>query len=143
MSDAPSTPTYVYYDGWCSACIKTAKLFTKIDKRRGLLECVDIRNPDDERLSLINLDPEILTTSLHTRLPDGTVHAGPEAIRQAFAALGRKRSVSWTALPIIRPIVDFCYRVFARNRLKWFATHQCTEGSCKINLQCRDADSTN
>ncbi len=133
MSDAPSTPTYVYYDGWCSACIKTANLFTKLDKQRGLLECVNIREQDDQRLKLVDLDAQTLTTSLHTRLPDGTVHAGPEAIRQAFEALGRKRSASWTALPIIRPIVDFCYRVFARNRLKWFATHQCKDGSCKVN----------
>jgi predicted DCC family thiol-disulfide oxidoreductase YuxK len=135
MSDAPSTPTYVYYDGWCSACIKSVNLFTKLDKDRGRLQCVDIRNYDDERLTLINLDPETLTTSLHTRLPDGTVHAGPEAIRHAFDALGHKHSASWTALPIIRPIVDFCYRIFARNRLKWFATHQCKEETCGIDHQ--------
>ncbi len=133
MSDAPSTPTYVYYDGWCNACIKSANLFTKLDKQRGLLECVDIRQPDDHRLKLVDLDAQTLATSLHTRTPDGTVHAGPEAIRQAFTIMGRKHSASWTALPIIRPIVDFCYRIFARNRLKWFATHQCKDGTCKID----------
>ena len=133
MSDAPSTPTYVYFDGWCNACIKSANLFTKLDKQRGLLECVDIRQPDDHRLKLVNFYAQTPTTSLYTRLPNGTVHAGPEAIRRAFNAVGRRHSASWTALPIIRPIVDFCYRIFAHNRLKWFANHQCKDGTCKID----------
>ncbi|MFK7760128.1 MAG: thiol-disulfide oxidoreductase DCC family protein [Phycisphaerales bacterium] len=122
-------PTYVYYDGWCSACIKSAKLFTKLDSGRSLVVCIDLRS-DDDRIALTNLDQHTLASSLHTLTPDGTLHAGPEAIRQAFAQLGKRRATSWTRLPIIKPIVDLCYRIFAKNRLRWFATHQCTIESC-------------
>lgn len=125
-------PTLIYYDGWCSACIKSANLFTKLDKGRGLLICIDIRS-DDPHLSLAGTDPATLATSLHLRTPDATLYAGPEAIRRAFTVLGRKHSASWTDLPIIRPIVDLCYRIFARNRLRWFANHKCESGSCKVD----------
>lgn len=135
MDESTTHPTYVYYDGWCNACIKSTKLFTKLDKGRSILECVDFRKADDPRLALAGIDPATFATSLHTRTPDGTLHSGPEAIRQAFSVLGRKHSAAWTALPIIRPIVDACYRAFARNRLKWFATHECKEETCRIDHQ--------
>ena len=122
--------TYVYYDGWCRACIKSADLFVKLDKSRGILECVDIRNENDPRIKLLDIDHSALTTSLHTRTPDGNVFSAPEAIRRAFSAVGKQRSASWTGLPIIRPIVDYCYGIFARNRLRWFATHECKDGAC-------------
>lgn len=128
-------PTLVYYDGWCNACIKSANLFAKLDKNRGILECVNFRNSDDPRLKIINLDQSHLAASLHTRTPDGSIHSGPEAIRQAFTVLGRRHSASWTALPIIKPIVDCCYRIFARNRLRWFANHNCKDSTCTIEPQ--------
>ena len=139
-----TTLTYIYYDGWCSACIKSAKLFTRLDKGRGHVACVDFRS-DDPRVDLAGVPTEQLATSIHTRTPDATLHSGPEALRQAFTILGHRSSASWTKLPIIRPIVNFCYDAFARNRLKWFATHQCKEGkegTCKIDLRSSDAKST-
>jgi len=126
------TPTHIYYDGWCSACTKSAELFTRLDKGRGLVVCIDFRS-DTQHMETVDIDPTALAASLHTQTPDGVVLSGPEAIRHAFTMLGHRHSTSWTALPIIRPIVDACYRVFARNRLRWFANHQCKDGSCTIN----------
>jgi predicted DCC family thiol-disulfide oxidoreductase YuxK len=123
----------LYYDGWCDACIKSTNLFTKLDNSRGLIICIDLRS-DDPRVQLAGVDPATLASSLHLRTPDGALFAGPEAIRQAFKILGRPRSASWTALPIIRPMFDYCYKVFARNRLRWFANHHCESGSCKLDL---------
>ncbi|MBO6514764.1 MAG: DUF393 domain-containing protein, partial [Phycisphaerales bacterium] len=57
------------------------------------------------------------------------------AIRSVFTILGKHRRAAWTGLPIIRPIVNWCYRIFARNRLRWFRNHQCESGSCAINPQ--------
>ncbi|MGJ8637375.1 MAG: thiol-disulfide oxidoreductase DCC family protein [Phycisphaerales bacterium] len=142
QTEHTSQPTLVYYDGWCSACIKSASLFTKLDKNRGHLQCVDFRNSDDPRLELIKLDQAQLATSLHTRTPDGSIHSGPEAIRQAFTVLGRRHSASWTALPIIKPIVDWCYQIFAKNRLRWFGNHKCKDGTCAINPQASPQDSS-
>ena len=124
--------TLIYYDGWCSACTKSAALFTKLDNGRDLITCIDLRS-DDPRLQLAGLDPATLATSLHLRTPDGTLHSGPEAIRQAFTILGRPHAASWTALPIIRPIANYGYKVFARNRLRWFANHKCAEDTCALD----------
>ncbi len=131
--DAPTTtPTLVYYDGWCSACIRTAKLLTKLDRDRGRLACVDLRS-DDPRLPLVELDTDTLASSLHTRAPDGSITAGPEAIRQAMNAVGKGLSLSWTRWWPMRPVVDLFYKIFARNRLRWFATHECKDGACSID----------
>lgn len=147
MSDSAVTPiperTYIYYDGWCSMCIKSVGFIQKYDKDHSILECVDFRKLDDPRLHFVNIDRESLIKTVHTLTPDGNLYAGPEAIRRAFNAVGKRHNASWTALPIIRPIFNFCYRIFARNRLKWFATHQCKDGSCKIDLQGSETDSTN
>ena len=132
MSEHPNSPTYIYYDGWCSACTKSAELFTKLDKDRGLVMCIDFRS-DTQHMESVEINPAALAASLHTVAPDGTTLSGPEAIRHAFTVLGKKHTASWTALPIIRPIVDACYRIFARNRLRWFANHKCEDGSCKVD----------
>tara|TARA_R110000737_G_scaffold2923_1_gene8200 strand:- start:29530 stop:29958 length:429 start_codon:yes stop_codon:yes gene_type:complete len=132
MNSPDPMPAYIYYDGWCSACVKSAKLFTKLDKGRGLVVCIDFRS-DDSRVKLAGVPADQLATSIHTRTPDATLHSGPEALRQAFTILGHRHSASWTALPIIRPLVDACYRAFARNRLRWFGKHACMEGTCAVN----------
>ena len=130
-SSTPTSPTLVFYDGWCSMCIRSARLFTKLDRQRNLVICIDLRS-DDPRIADVGVDIETLATSLHTKTPDGTLYAGPEAIRQAMSTLGKGASVSWTRWFVLRPAVDFFYRIFARNRLRWFATHACENGACSI-----------
>ena len=132
MPKQPNSATHIYYDGWCSACTKSAEIFTKLDKGRGLVICIDFRI-DTNHMESVSIDPVALAASLHAIAPDGTIHSGPEAIRQAFIVLGKEHTASWTGLPIIRPIVDACYRIFARNRLRWFSNHNCKDGSCKVD----------
>ncbi len=126
-----SEPTYVLYDGWCSVCVKTASHLTKLDRGRGHVECIDFR-VETEHAASSGIDPEVLATSLHARTPDGGLHSGPGALRVVYETLGKKHRMSWTSLPVIRPVFDACYRVFARNRLRWFSTQECTDGSCSI-----------
>jgi predicted DCC family thiol-disulfide oxidoreductase YuxK len=132
MTSPDHPQTIVYYDGWCNACIKSADLFTKLDRNRGLLICVDFRS-DDPLIKHAGANLQTLAASLHTLTPDGTLHAGPAAIRQAFNQLGNNHAAAWTAWPIIKPVFDLGYRIFARNRLRWFANHKCKDGSCTID----------
>lgn len=127
----PHDQHIVYYDGWCSVCIRSAEHFDKLDRGRGIIRCVDLRS-DDPLLELAGVGPSELEKSLHTRLPSGELLSGPEAIHALYKAAGRGWRTGWTRLPIIRTIVDVCYRIFARNRLRWFATHICSDGSCSI-----------
>ena len=94
--------------------------------------CVDLRS-DDPRIKLTGVEIDQLATSLHTRTPDGSLYAGPEAIRVAMKALGRTRTTAWTRWPIVKPIVDRAYLIFARNRLRWFKKQECTNGACTID----------
>ena len=136
MSEPNTNPTLVYYDGWCSACTKSADLFMKLDTGRGLVVCVDFRS-DAKHMESVDIDPSALAASLHAVAPDGEILSGPDAIRRVFMVLGKKHAASWTALPIIRPIVDIGYRIFARNRLRWFANHTCKDGVCSSHAQDR------
>lgn len=127
----PREQHIVYYDGWCSMCTRSAEHFRKLDKGRGIIRCVDLRS-DDPLLELASVDREQLAKSLHTRQPSGELLSGPEAIRAVYQACGKGWRLAWTRLPIIRNIVNACYRVFAKHRLRWFGTQDCDDGSCAI-----------
>jgi predicted DCC family thiol-disulfide oxidoreductase YuxK len=131
ISDSES-PTLVYYDGWCSVCCRSADYFTNLDRDRHVLICVDLRS-DDERISLAGVSAEELVSSLHTLTPDGILYRGPEAIRVAMKTLGRNRTTAWTRWPIVKPIVDLAYLLFARNRLRWFKNQSCENDVCKTH----------
>ncbi|MDF1809353.1 MAG: DUF393 domain-containing protein [Phycisphaerales bacterium] len=131
-SDHLCDPTIVYFDGWCTVCIRSAEYFRKIDNNRNLVVCVDLRS-DDERIQLTGMSVEQLATSLHTRTPDGNIYSGPDAIRHAMSAMGKGRQFAWTKWMIIKPIVDSLYLLFARNRLRWFKKNTCESDACSID----------
>ncbi|MBL4591154.1 MAG: DUF393 domain-containing protein [Phycisphaerales bacterium] len=126
-----TVPTIAYYDGWCSVCTKSAAVFEKLDRGRGLVRCVDFRS-DDPLIEFAGIDLQTLAASLHVRTPQGEILSGPDSIRYVYQITGRGWQASWTRLPIIRQITDAGYRVFARNRLRWFGRSVCEDGSCSI-----------
>jgi len=135
--DQQREPTIVYFDGWCTVCIRSAEYFRKLDNNQNLVVCVDLRS-DDERVKLTEMSVEQLATSLHTRTPDGTIYSGPEAIREAMKAMGKGRRLAWTNWFIIKPIVDALYLLFARNRLRWFRKHTCEKMTHARSIQPND-----
>jgi hypothetical protein len=76
---------------------------------------------------------EDLMSEIHGRLPDGTWVRGVEVFRRLYSAVGWGAVVSLSRLPLIRGMLDFGYRVFARNRLR--LTGRCTpcEKSCRLD----------
>lgn len=131
---ASDEPILVFYDGWCSVCKRTAQQFRKYDRDRGIVRCIDFRS-DPVASEAAGVPIETLSASMHARFPDGELLSGPEAIRRVMHALGRGSLASWTRWPIIRPIVDWCYKLFARNRLRFFSTHTCDDGACSVHTQ--------
>ena len=67
------------------------------------------------------------------RLPDGQWIVGVEVFRQVYSALGFGILVWPTRLPLVRNVLNWGYRVFARNRLRW--TGRCNEQSCGTGAQ--------
>lgn len=130
---ANDQPILIYYDGWCSFCQRGARQFKEYDRGRGIVRCVDFRT-DPEATETAGVSIETLSASLHAKFPSGELHSGPEAIRRVLHALGRGSLAAWTRWPIIRPIVDWCYKLFARNRLRFFEIkHDCNDGACSIS----------
>ena len=128
---APNEPILVFYDGWCSICIRSAERFRKYDDNRGIVRCIDFRS-DPEATTLAGTDTDTLSASLHAKFPNGDLLNGPEAIRRTLHALGRGSLASWTRWPLIRPVVDLLYRIFAKNRMRFFSTHTCENGACSV-----------
>ncbi len=104
------------YDGECPICRREVRWLRRVD-RRGRLEFVDISAPDFSAAQY-GLTEEAVQGALHALLPDGRVARAMEAVRAAYRAVGLSWVVAPTAWPILRPIFDRTYRVFARNRLR-------------------------
>jgi predicted DCC family thiol-disulfide oxidoreductase YuxK len=79
---------------------------------------------------------------IHARLPDGTWITGVEVFRRLYGAVGFRYLIPLTRLPGIACSLDFGYRLFAKNRLKW--TGRCSsDGSvcqCDVTTQTETCD---
>ena len=73
---------------------------------------------------------------LHARLPDGTWMCGVEVFRRLYAAAGFQRLVRLSRWPVISPLLEIAYRVFARNRLR--LTGRCSAEVCQIRPPTTD-----
>jgi predicted DCC family thiol-disulfide oxidoreductase YuxK len=87
--------------------------------------------------------------SMHGMKPDGTMVVGVEALRLAYRAVGLGAWVAPTALPILRPVFEVAYSVFATNRYTFSALfrpliehvaarrvtrrmNECSNGACVV-----------
>jgi predicted DCC family thiol-disulfide oxidoreductase YuxK len=108
----------VLYDGECPLCSREVRFLARRDGGRGRLQLEDIAAPDFEP-GRYGLDAESVMARIHGVLPDGRVVEGVEVFRRAYAALGLGWLVAPTRWPLLRPLFDAAYRLFARNRLRW------------------------
>ena len=114
-----STPTIVLYDGWCSLCSKSADKFTKLDNNRNRIQCIDLRT-DPSLIDQHDLNPAEIRRVLHIITPDNQVLTAMNALREIMRILDRRWMIQWTRLPIVRPITDHLYLLFANNRHRLF-----------------------
>lgn len=129
-SDKPNWVLQVFFDGDCPLCLREINMIRKLD-RKNRVSFVDIAakefQPDDYKITLDQLMAEI-----HARLPDGSWITGVEVFRVLYGAVGFRWLVPVTRLPGINGVLNWGYRVFAKNRLKW--TGRCNpDGTCKID----------
>ena len=118
----------VYYDGDCPLCIREINMLRRLDKA-GKIVFTDIASPDFP-IQRGTIGWQVLMDRIHGRLPDGTTIEGVEVFRRLYSAVGFGWIVKVTRWPGISHLLDWGYKVFAKNRLKW--TGRCEDGSCKI-----------
>jgi predicted DCC family thiol-disulfide oxidoreductase YuxK len=117
----------VFYDGDCPLCSREVRMLRRLD-RRGRIRFTDIAAPGFDAAAT-GLDWAKLMSEIHGRLPGGEIIVGVEVFRRLYAAVGFRALVRISRWPIIAPLLDAAYRLFARNRLR-------LTGRCAGRLAC-------
>ena len=105
----------IFYDGACPICSKEISFLKRRDKKNKL---------NFEDTAVANFDRSIFPvfknsdTVIHGMLPDGKFIHGLEVFRNAYREIGFGWLLAPTGWPILKPIFDSLYLIFAKNRLK-------------------------
>ncbi|MGF1513530.1 MAG: thiol-disulfide oxidoreductase DCC family protein [Elainellaceae cyanobacterium] len=105
------------YDGECPLCLREVNFLKKRDAGRGKVAFVDIAAADYSPEENGGVDFETAMGRIHAVLPDGSVIKNVEVFRRVYAVLGMGWIYAATRWPIIRPIVDKIYEIWADRRL--------------------------
>lgn len=116
-------------DGACPLCRREADFLRRLDAGHGRLAFVDITAPDFDAERYGRTQADVMG-QIHAVMPDGTLVAGMEVFRRAYAAVGWGWLVAPTGWPLLRPLVDSAYRWFARNRRRFTGRAACDDGRC-------------
>lgn len=119
----------VFYDGACPLCTREIRMLQRLDRRQRI-RFVDIA-ADGFAAGSIGLSWQTLMQRIHGRLPDGTLVEGVEVFRRLYSAVGFKKLVALTRLPVVSQLLDLAYSGFAKNRLR--LTGRCVDGACEIH----------
>ena len=108
----------VIFDGTCNVCAGSVNFILRHEAKPDLV-FAPLQSPAGARLlRQFNFDPEDARTFV--LLSDGVAHVKSEA---AVRVCGHFRG-AWRFLSVVRiiprPIRDWAYDVFARNRYRWF-----------------------
>ncbi len=119
----------VFYDGACPLCMREINMLRRWDRRQQI-RFTDIAAPEFTAES-VGRKYDDLMARIHGRLPSGEWIEGVEVFRRLYSAVGFGPVVWLTRLPGVSQLLDFGYRLFARNRLKW--TGRCDANGCAID----------
>lgn len=121
----------VFFDGDCPLCRHEIAMLRRLDSRRQI-RFTDIA-AEDFNPQACGIPWDRLMSEIHGRLPDGSWITGVEVFRRLYAIVGCRWLIPVTRVPGIRHVLEWGYRMFARNRLKW--TGRCTASeSCRRSL---------
>lgn len=116
-SSSPSGKIKLLYDGECPLCLREVNFLKKRDASRGLVTFVDIADDNYNPSEHGGVDFETAMGRIHAVLPDGTVIKNVEVFRRVYEVLGMGWVYALTRWPIIGPIVDTLYEIWADWRL--------------------------
>lgn len=112
----------VFYDSECPLCNREIAVLRWMD-RRARVQFTDIASSEFDAANYNRADQEFVD-EIQGRLASGEWITGVEVLRQLYSAVGFRLLMIPTRLPGISHLLEWAYRVFARNRLKW--TGRCT-----------------
>ncbi|MEO0986855.1 MAG: DUF393 domain-containing protein [Cyanobacteria bacterium J06639_14] len=119
--DAAMTPGWqirMLYDGDCPLCLREVNFLQQKDAGRGLVDFVDIADDSYDPAANGGVDFATAMGRIHAVLPDGTVIQNVEVFRRIYSILGIGWMYAPTRWPVIGPLVDKLYDLWADWRLK-------------------------
>lgn len=116
-ANAPTWKIKLLYDGECPLCLREVNFLQKRDAGRGLVAFVDIADANYTPAANGGIDFETAMGRIHAVLPDGTVIKNVEVFRRVYETLGMGWIYAATRWPMIGPIVDRLYELWADWRL--------------------------
>lgn len=134
------------YDGDCPLCLREVNFLQHKDAGRGLVKFVDIADDDYDPAENGGIDFATAMGRIHAVKADGTIIKNVEVFRQIYSALGIGWIYAPTRWPILGPVVDKIYDVWADWRLKvtgrpslktLVAQRQARLSGCEDAAQCR------
>ncbi len=126
MDDQPEK-FEVFYDGDCPLCLREIRMLQWLDRSQRI-RFVDICQINFSESNL-GKSYEQLMAEIHGRLPEGSWVTGVEVFRQLYSLVGFRWLMVPTRWPIVSSVLDWAYKIFARNRLK--ITGRCDE-KCRV-----------
>jgi predicted DCC family thiol-disulfide oxidoreductase YuxK len=105
----------ILYDSECPFCRLEVGWLKRLD-RRGNLLAEDIASPDFNPAAY-NTTLDALLGSLHGVTAAGQMTHGMDTLRRAYKAAGIGWVMAPTGWPLLRPLFDLLYRLFARHRV--------------------------
>lgn len=133
LTTAPaSLALIVFYDGACLVCSAEMEHYRRLD-RAGRLAFVDIGAADFDPAAH-GRNHSDFQTQLHVRTPDGRWLTAVDAFLALWEVLpgrGYRLLRGLIGRPLLRPLADAGYRLFARNR-RFLPRRHC-DGTCAIH----------
>ncbi len=128
-------PFTILIDGGCPVCRHESRMMKRLDRGRGRLRIVDIASPGFDP-GAYDRSMDQLMGEIHGVTADGSLVTGMDVFRRAYRAVGLGWLLAPTGWPMLRPVFDGLYRVFARNRVRWFGGG-CADGACRVEPATR------
>ncbi len=134
MSQRPQLT--MYYDGLCPLCKREVAWLKRWNKRE--LVAFEDFTAQEFNASAHGFTEAQLVKAMHAKDADGKVLVGVAAFRRAYSLLGIGWMVNWTNWPILKPVADLGYRIFAWIRPRLQGKPQPCEGDrCEKPLDGR------
>ena len=116
-STHPSWKINLLYDGDCPLCLREVNFLQKKDAGRGLVKFTDITDIHYRPEENGGVDFETAMGRIHAVRADGTVVKNVAVFREVYNALGIGWMYAPTKWPIIGPLVNKIYDLWADKRL--------------------------
>jgi predicted DCC family thiol-disulfide oxidoreductase YuxK len=121
----------IFYDGTCPLCVKEMNALIAQDNKQKI-KTIDIYS--EEFSAYPQIDANAANTVLHGLNANGELFLGLDVTYKAWSLVGKGWLYAPLRWPAIKPVADWCYLRFAKNRYRvsyWLTgTSSCNENSC-------------